>query len=614
MPGLTLLNIDREKGSARDPLKEIREIITEISAFTRTIQPDSPSPRLVPLRMKLKQLQDAVSQFGSDGSIAVDEKQSAIMELHPDLQFLANELGDYGQEFFVLTEICMNFLLNHLCSSAASDPKSTVIGVSNVMAQVLSSDMQIVEYPEFTTKTSDLKYFDEFARIFNSMLTTAGLFAAPVLGLPDIPISALGNWSEQALSQFAITNKFVRENFDPYIFYQIDKFTNATPFDTVTDILSFYVYENEFLAALIARADLLSGLEFRITENNEPVKLQSTEEITFLLASTIDANCSQIDRHLATIDELYLSGKIDRNEKPSDHPHLMVYRTESKIWRQIATFAILLVRLFELDHEEGYLLRNNIVLHVSREHEYPPLDSKTSDLQKQLFKIMMTLEKTLFEMFPQSLHDTDNFIQSSDFTKFRDFLQYIITIVAANDVLLQSEFAWTPWLLNKHGKFFLGTAVKHNPLGAMQVGIQSITLGLLSDTKMILDEGIAILDEVKPHLEFQMHHLLVIQVMKILMESKYANYKRVIDRINAAVMTFLEEYQINPNSMLFQRSNLYMAMLAMYNESAKGEFLRKENERFVAFDPFSWIQVPRGFKPDFPYMPLNTSIDNLNSG
>ncbi|MHA2254274.1 MAG: hypothetical protein ACXAD7_28260, partial [Candidatus Kariarchaeaceae archaeon] len=69
MPGLTLLNIDRETDKSQKPLDEIKGIMGEISGFTEQIKPDAPSARLFPLNMKLKQLQDAVSQFGSDGTI-----------------------------------------------------------------------------------------------------------------------------------------------------------------------------------------------------------------------------------------------------------------------------------------------------------------------------------------------------------------------------------------------------------------------------------------------------------------------------------------------------------------------------------------------------------------
>ncbi len=614
MPGLTLLNIDRERNIGSEPIQEIQEIISDINSFTKNIPPSAPSPRLVPLKMKLMQLQDAVSQFGSDGSIPIETKQSAIMGLHPELQMLANKLSGYRGNYLVKIEICMNFLLNHLCSSAAADPISTVIGVSNVLAQVLSSGMQIIELPTFDVKSTSPRYFDEFALIFNSMLTTAGLFSAPVLGLPDIHISALGGWADQALTQFSVINRFVKNFFDPAVFYRIDHESNAIPFDTTTDILAFYEYENEFLAALITRADLLSGLEFKITEDDEPITLQSTEDITLLLASVIEANCNQIDLYMETIDKLYTSGYIDRNERPSDHPHLMAYRTDSKIWRNVASLAKYLVKLFEQNISKDRSHWEQMKLIISKDEELPPLDPDRNELQMQLYDILLGFETNLKKMFPSSAIDTDNFVKSSDFTKFRNFLQYIITAVAVNDIILQSEFTWTPWLFKQHGKFFMGSALKHNPLGAIEVGMISITLGTITKNRAMIDDALAILNDVKPMLDFQMHHLLAIEIVEKLVTHPYNDYKHIVDGLSSTISDFLTTYEVNPNSMLFQRSNLYLAMLAMFKESEKGEFLRKEDERFVAFDPYSWIQVPRNYKPSFPYMPLNTSIDNLNSG
>ena len=249
MTGLTLLNIDRERSISQNPLDDIRGLISEIQQYSRNVDENTPSPRLVPLRNKIKQLQDSVSQFGSDGRISVIDKQNAILELHPDLMMLSNDMILIKEEFSILIQICLNFLLNHLCSTAAADAKSKVIGVSNVMAQVLSNNMQIIPHRRIEIDEYDPRYFDEFSTLFNSMLTTAGLFAAPVLNLPDIPISALGAWADQALDQFAYINKFVSENFSPETFYRIDKRENGVPFDTTTDILNFYVYENQFLSA-----------------------------------------------------------------------------------------------------------------------------------------------------------------------------------------------------------------------------------------------------------------------------------------------------------------------------------------------------------------------------
>lgn len=616
MTGLTLLNIDRERSFSQNPLEDIRGSIADIQKYSKDINENTPSPRLVPLRNKIKHLQDSVSQFGSDGSISVMDKQNAIMELHPDLMMLSNDMTLIKDEFSVSIQICLNFLLNHLCSTAASDPKSRVIGVSNVMAQVLSNNMQIIPNQELSMDTEDPRYFDKFSNLFNSMLTTAGLFAAPVLNLPDIPISALGAWADQALEQFAFVNQFVKDNFNPEIFYRIDKRENGVPFDTTTDILNFYVYENQFLAALIARADLLSGLEFKITADMKPVQLQSVEEITNVLAKSIESNCDEIEKQLTIIDNMFNVGKINRNEKPDNHPHLLNFISEAKIWREVAKTGQILVKIFSLIRDEQLEPNNKLPkLHDSKEETMPPLDEEGSLIQKRLQQSIMSLQEFLFEMFPQSKDEAEKFIQSSDFTKFKEFLSYVVMLCAANDILLQSQNIWVHWLMKNFGKYlFQDPAIKYNPIGGLQFGTYLIVLGLISDTNSFIIQGISTIKETKPHLEFQMHHLLAAEVMITLIDNQDHDYTSFSSKIPILISEFLQNYEINPNSLLYQKASLYLAMLTMYLETDQKEFLRKQGERFVGFDLFSWMQVPKDFKPDFPYMPLNTSLDNLNSG
>lgn len=616
MTGLTLLNIDRERSISQNPLDDIRGLISEIQQYSRNVDENTPSPRLVPLRNKIKQLQDSVSQFGSDGRISVIDKQNAIMELHPDLMMLSNDMILVKEEFSILIQICLNFLLNHLCSTAAADAKSKVIGVSNVMAQVLSNNMQIIPHRRIEIDEYDPRYFDEFSTLFNSMLTTAGLFAAPVLNLPDIPISALGAWADQALDQFAYINKFVSENFSPETFYRIDKRENGVPFDTTTDILNFYVYENQFLSALMSRADLLSGLEFKITADGKPIQLQSVEEITNLLAETIEINCDEIEKYLSKIDEMFTLGKINRNEKPANHPHLLNFVLEAKIWRQVAVAGKVLVRLFTLIKEGDLEIEPQFPkLHESKELEVPPLDDGGNFIQKRLQEAILNLQNTLFEMFPDANSNEDGFIQSSDFTNFKEFLSYLLMLCAANDILLQSKNIWLHWLVNKFGNYLDGAlAIKYNPIGNLQYGVYSVVLGLITNNDSFIDQGTSAIKDAKPNLEFQMHHLLAAEVLLLLVDNPYHDYTAAATKLTEFINDFMTDFEINPNSLLFQKASLYLAMLMMYLESDPKEFLRKQGERFVAFDLFSWLQVPKDFKPDFPYMPLNTSLDNLNSG
>jgi hypothetical protein len=232
-----------------------------------------------------------------------------------------------------------------------------------------------------------------------------------------------------------------------------------------------------------------------------------------------------------------------------------------------------------------------------------------------LQEAILNLQNTLFEMFPEANSDEDLFIQSSDFTNFKEFLSYLLMLCAANDILLQSKNVWLHWLVNKFGNYLVGVqAVKYNPNGGLQFGIYSVVLGLITDTDSFIAQGISAIKDSKSNLEFQMHHLLAAEVLILLVDNPYHDYGDAATKLTEFINDFMTDFEINPNSLLFQKASLYLAMLMMYLESDPKEFLRKQGERFVAFDLFSWLQVPKDFKPDFPYMPLNTSLDNLNSG
>ncbi len=626
MPGLTLLNIDRSTEESSDPLKDIKNILDEIYDFSKKFSGKTMTARLVPLKSKLRQLQDIISQFGSEGNIDVNEKQAKIMQLHTELQMLTNSLIKYKGNYSAYAEICSNYLLNHLCTTAAVDPRAAVIGVSNTMAQVLSNDIQLIEDPEFDLLISDPKYFEIFSLKFNHMLTIAGLFAAPVLGLPDIPISQLGSWADQALNQFAALYRFINSHYKPLKFYNIEKEMNATAFDTTGDILSFYIYANDFFAALIARADLLSGLEFpkEFTRDGKAITLQSTAQINEILADSIELNCDIIESHIETITDLFSRGIIDRNEDPSENKELISYQTEAKIWREISRFAKIMQSLIDGKPSEIKMSddkRKTILRELSGNEELPTVKKDPMDIELELVYFIHTLYKHLESLFSAIKGpDVSEFIASSDFTKFRIFLQYIIHSVAAHDIFLDIHgIIWTPWLNSKFGKFYLESNAAFNPIGAMEAGVLSIILGIKKQTPILTQDGIAMLNTAKKYLEFQLHHYFTIDVITALAKSDLNNMKQHIPEMITQIDKFLEDYQISVNSLLYQRANLYKGMLTIYqmpgDESSSGQDpFSLMAMRMVTFDPFSWIQMPKDFQPVFPYIPLNTALTNLNAG
>ena len=613
-----MLNIDRDQEGALDPVSEINGLIQEIYQFIKPLDSDTPGARMVPLKNKIKQLQDIIAQFGADGSFDVNDKQQIIMRLINELQMLTNQLTRFHGMYPEVIEICSNYLLNHLCTTAAVDPRATVIGVSNVLANVLSKEISITEDIEFNLKPTDPKYFEEFALKYNNFLTIAGLFSAPVLGLPEIPMSQLGSWADLALRQFAALNQFVDNNYNISRFYQLEKEANAIPFDTTNDILSFYVYENEFIVALMARADLISGIEFprQLTENNEPVILHSIEDINHILAKAIELNCDKIDQHLNKVHELYKTGVIDINENPESNKELMNFRTESQLWRAVAKYSEVMEVLF-YNKQDDYVIsevkREEIIAKIEMREDIPLINKYPSNIELELLALYMEFLELNYKLYPQAKDVVvDNFIKSSNFIKFRFFLQFPVHLVAAHDIFLKLDIIWTPFIQAQLGKFFLESASAFNPITSLEIGVLSIIAGVINDTRVLVDKGLNILNTVKPNLEFQIHHLLVIEVLDELINKPQIDYITKIEPVIFRIQNFLDSYEVNPSAVVFQRANLYQAMLKMYESS--NEFLRKEDERFVSLDPFTWIIIPREMSERLPYTPLNTALDNLNAG
>ena len=288
---------------------------------------------------------------------------------------------------------------------------------------------------------------------------------------------------------------------------------------------------------------------------------------------------------------------------------LINFKTEANLWIDISELANLLVTIFS-QNSEGM---TDITLKLNCDIEdLPPFDeNKLNTTQKRVLSLLDRYYFNLKKMFPQSEEDVQAFVRSSEFTTYRDYFAYIIHIVAAHDLLVSPKDNWIAWLLDISKPYVAGLSSQFNPINAMEVGTLTLIFGIEKDLPALVDQGKLILKQVKPHLEFQSHHLLAIEILSKLSEIYKTSSQNIAQILTDIVTNFLETNQISPNSVLFQRTNLYLAMLQMLNET--GIFMKKSNERFVAFDPFSWIQTTENIDFSFPYMPLNTSLDNLNS-
>jgi hypothetical protein len=607
---ISLLNLDQEQD--RD-LKEIEKAIyEEIQNISDLVVNQDASqfvgPKLMILRNRVKDLQNSLAEFGELTEIPTMKKQQMILEIHPLLQNVSNSIFGIDETSDKIINTCVSFLLTHLVYTAAANPKSVVIGVSNVLAQVLSQEIGVTECPVINTKKDDPAYFDEFQVNFNYVLTSAGLFAAPVIGLPDISISALGNWADLAISQFGYLREFTIKYFDPEMFYKFDKLKlGHVPFDSTKDILTAILFENEFLYQLSSRADLLSGLEVppNFGLSTESIKLMSAEEVTKQFCLKIIENCNFIDEKLKIIYEMFNRGKINRNDDPKEDERLIEINQEINAWALVAEFGVLVNKI----------LSNKTLKDINyqpKSYSLPPYD-KDNIIQQNLIHIFDRLLLILNEMSKNKELDI-NFIESSKFSNYKQFYNVAIKIIAFND-LYSNGSLWFDWFYDRFNRYFEDDAIMFNPIGGLIIGTLCIWSGFKTNIMDLTVKGSEILVKVEPHLEFQFHHIISLLIINKLVETFNSGneFTNIVESLMQLIKKFIQDYEIAENSMLFQKLNLYSAMLEMYTEM--GVFIRKQNERIVPFDVFTWI-FPSQLEEmsQIPWLPLNTSVENLNIG
>lgn len=607
---ISLLNIDRDSDRSLNQImnsidEEIQTILDMVSSLGSS---ELKGPRLMIFRKRMKDLQNVISEFGELVSISTSKKQQIIFELHPRLLEVSNAIYNIDTHSDRIINTCISYLLTHLCSSAAANPKSVVIGVSNILAQVLSQEIGVKELPEITSDFQDPAYFEEFQVHFNYILTSAGLFAAPVLGLPDIAISALGNWADLAFDQFGHLRQFIVTYFNPNVFYSFDKSQYATvPFDSSKDIINALLYENEFLYQLSSRADLLSGIEIpgTFSPNNRETKLTSVEEVTNLFCRKILENCKLIDDYISRIHSMYSHGSINRNENPQTDEKLIEIQLQKQAWEIIAEFGILMTRVFQDKPVQKVKLP-----------EYPsnfPSYDPENPLQSQIMQYMIKLYSVLDKYSDSNSHSQD-FIESSKFTNYRLYFRSLLTMVVFND-LYSNSFQWATWLKTQFSHFFASNAIEYNPINVLIIGMHFVWSGIMSSEKDLTIQGYEILKATEAHMEFQFHHIITIHIVTKFVElyNQESTYSKHTQEIIGLIGKFIDEYEIHETSMLFQKLKLYEAMLGMYEEM--GVFIRKQNERVVPFDVFSWLFAGTDeILSQVPWVPLNTSIENLNVG
>ncbi len=605
---ITLLNIDVESDRSFEMIEEsIYEHIDSIYELLDNFgEGDIPKPRMMILRNRMKDLQDAIADFGEETSVPMNTKQAKIFELHPQLISLANSVYGRDEEVDYTITSCISYLLNLLCSGAAANPKSVVIGVSNILAQVLSQEVGVEEAPVITVSKDDPKYFTTFSTYFNYLLTSAGIYAAPVIGLPGITISALGNWTERSLRQFGFLRRFIKETYNPQLFYQLDKRHHSVKnYDTTKDIISAILYENEFLIQIAGRADLISGIEFpkEFTDSEEPVSFKSSDQITQFISDKIRANSHQIYGIIESVNQFFQSAMINRNENPMNDEELVNLRTQAEAWEVLADLGNLILKIFAGEDLSDIDIESRIGFPL-----YSPSDINQKNLMSLLHRMVDKLEFLMGEV------DVKTFIQSAEFTTYRTFFHYLLYIVAINDIVLKNN-SWAKWFRTRFQEFFSPESVEYTTLETLLLGELFIFEGFESGDQVMLDIGKDLLELVEPFVEFQTHHLVTIKILKrlIQMHENNEDFVENSDKFIEMINNFISTYEIPMESMLFYKLNIYIQMIGIYFSSNE-EAIVKQYERNVPFDIFSWATLPLEFSKNFIWLPTNSAVENLNIG
>ncbi len=625
---LTLLNVDLDVPQERIS-DEIWDHLEDVKGFLQRLSGENlPDSRKVVLRNKLKELQNLLSIYLEAPRIPSREKHEFLMKLHPDLIGLANMLlgNDTRADRLLLT--CIDLVLHHLCSTAASSPREMVIGVSNVLAQVLMMKEDEDTIPEIEPGLSVSQYYDQFQEVYNYLITHAGLFTSAVTGLPGISISALGSWASKALSGLAKVQRFIDDSFDPIMFYAYNVEQHPdNPFDTIADVLNFQLFMNEFLSTLASRADVLSGLELpkEISPTEEKVTFQSTTQITSLLCDQIHKNSERAAIIVSRLTNAYQNGQINKNDNPREDPVIQRILLIADTWRLVADFGKIMAKYFEtaehcqeqgielnletLQIDQGLYLKQ---VNTDLEEEYLSLATQ-STLEHNLLKFVLLLHKNLEKLKRRYSLDEEEFYQTTAFYHFREFFKFLVMGVAFHDLIF-AKSVWLPWLLEEYHEVFSNKAIPWNPRNVLLFGVFEAFWGMLHDVSKIVHQSISFLDQVSPYFEFEAHHMTAIRIITKLCSIylEHGEFLEHVKEIETMTQRIIEEYSIQENSVLHERIALYVGMLEIMKET--GIFLRRQREREVPFDPFSWIKMPKDSSVNVPYIPLNTALDNLVFG
>lgn len=606
---MILLNINREQPSNFfDLISEATEIIRNIDDLTRTVDFSDPeTPKMMVLKNRLKDLMELVSNIGDFQDVQASTKQDKIMDIQNNILILTNRIYGLSKEIDMMLSIITNFLLYHLCTTAAATPHSQVIGVANVLAQVLSSEQSQMELSlDISHDLPPSQFFSLFSLNFNYLLTNAGLFSSPIIGLPHISISALGGWAETALNFFSQLNEFIDRFFSVKDFLSYDKlFDSVVQFDSLKDILSSYLYSNEFYSSLASLADLLSGLSFpkHLLDTDEDIIFSSKEQITETLAKAIERNHERIEGTINTIYALYDQGLINRNENPYNDEGINQIKRESRIWLLVAKMGMTIKTLLEL---ESKFFAENPEIGL---REY--ISQTAPQHREELFSQFLELEKQFLNLMDSQ--DRDEILASSSrFVQYRHFFQYLLYLASSLYIFYSDDELITK--MNREYYFlFQPPNSEKNPIGTIIMGQIMAFIGIEKENRSLVQEGIEILKQILPVIQFQTHHYIHVLILSEMLEG-FVNswdHTQIAVKLRKKISELLEGQFLNQESKLYQKLIIFSGLLEIYEES--GVFMTNPGERILPFDIFTWLSTPTIIQ-SIPFLPLNTALDNLDEG
>ncbi len=562
--------------------------------------------KIIVIKNKLSNLHELISTIGSFDKIPIQTKRDALLDLQQGLVSLFNELSGMDKQIDLKIETLMNYVLASLSTTSALTIDTEIIGLTNILAQVLTNlETSSVDFiPTIEITKNSIKSFQEFSLFYNYFLARASLFASPAVGLPNIPVASLGVWLEESIENFGLLNQFVETYFSILTFIAYDQLLNSQIiFDSIKDILQSILYQNQFLVNIGLKADVISGLILpeNFTGNNN-IQLTSIEMIVYTVADLIDSKCNKVESIIDELKRLYDEGKINKNFNPNSDLEMKRLIDEVEIWRIKSDIGRHTQDVLQLYNKFTSGRYPNVTT-------FPQVIVINQPGIKNLFQTYFEILTEQLTNVLTTLNDLKSITESSRFLQFRDILNTCLIVVAVTDLYIRQKPNIQEFL-KRFGFLFKGENLAVLPKETLLFSEILLTNGVLVDNRESINLGTKLINSIADQFTFQRHHWYQIKILLALSEQLLTG-KNPWNNLYLTFIDGLQGDEIEDNTILYQKLTLYSGLLLGFNEN--GEFPLSTADRVVAFDPFTWVLNPLIFEMKKPLMIVNTSLDNLKS-